>query len=160
MSVLSSGKTIRMGRLFPGGEGRALVVALDHGLVGSLPGIENLAESLESVLRGHPDGVVVSAGAMPYLAEQIRGRTSVILTIDTYLTSSVPRSTPSGEAHRMLAPVGDAPAMGPDGVKVFMVGGQSDLNSFADNVQRVDHVVRTCHLWGIPVIVEPTLWGS
>jgi DhnA family fructose-bisphosphate aldolase class Ia len=45
-------------------------------------------------------------------------------------------------------------------VKVFMVGGQADLGSYADNVQRVAQVVRACDRWGIPAIVEPTLWGS
>jgi DhnA family fructose-bisphosphate aldolase class Ia len=60
----------------------------------------------------------------------------------------------------LLAPAEDALAMGADAVKVFMIGGQSDLAGFADNVLRVAEVVRACDRWGIPVIVEPTLWGA
>jgi DhnA family fructose-bisphosphate aldolase class Ia len=157
---MSSGKTMRLGRLFASAGGRALVVALDHGLVGSLPGIENLPDTLAKVLPGHPDGVVVSAGAMPHLADQIRGRTSVILTIDTFLTSSIPRSSPTGEAHRMLAATEDALVLGADAVKVFMVGGQGDLGGLADNIVRVAQTARACERWGLPLIVEPTLWGN
>ena len=160
MSVLSSGKAMRLGRLFASDTGRAFIVALDHGLAGSLPGIENLPATLESVLRGHPDGVVVSAGAMPHLAERIRGQTGVILTIDTYLTSSIPRSNPTGESHRMLATVEDALSLGADAVKVFLVGGRSDLEGFADNVARVADAARACEEWGVPLIIEPTLWGG
>ena len=60
----------------------------------------------------------------------------------------------------MLASVEDALALGADAVKVFLVGGQADLSGFADNVARVAETARACERTGVPLIVEPTLWGQ
>jgi class I fructose-bisphosphate aldolase len=82
------------------------------------------------------------------------------LTLDTYLTSSIPRSTSMGEEHRILSSVEHAMALGADAVKVFLIGGQNSLPGFADNVEKVAQVGNACFRWGIPLIIEPTLWGE
>jgi DhnA family fructose-bisphosphate aldolase class Ia len=60
----------------------------------------------------------------------------------------------------MLASVEDALALGADAVKVFLVGGQAELAGFADNVTRLAKTARACQRTGVPLIVEPTLWGE
>lgn len=156
----SSGIVTRMGHLFHHADQRAFIVALDHGIVGNLPGIENLAGTLATVIDGEPDGIVVSAGAFPSLAKIINGKIGIILTLDTYLTSSIPRSNSMEEEHRLLSTVEHAMALGADAVKIFLVGGQKSLPGFADNVEKVAQVGNECLRWGIPLIVEPTLWGG
>jgi class I fructose-bisphosphate aldolase len=160
MKDQSCGKLTRLGRIFDHQSGRALVVALDHGLVGNLPGIEDLPSTLDKVVQAQPNAVVVSAGAMSRLSPTIRGQCGIILTIDTFLSSSIPRSDAMGEAHRLLASAEEALALGADAVKVFLIGGQEDLDAFADNVVRVGQTAQMCNRWGLPLIVEPTLWGS
>ena len=119
-----------------------------------------MPSTLAAVLEGDPDGILVSAGAFPSLAPMIKGKTGIILTLDTYLTSSIPRSNSMGEEHRLLASIEHAITLGADVVKVFLIGGRNSLSGFADNVEKVAQVGNTCFRWGIPLIVEPTLWGE
>jgi DhnA family fructose-bisphosphate aldolase class Ia len=160
MTLASPGKAVRLSHLFHPDTERTVIVALDHGLAGTRPGLEDLPAALEHVLRGRPDGIVLSAAALSHLAGRIRRRAGIVCTIDTFLTSSIPRAEPMGEAHRMLASVEGALALGADAVKVFLVGGQADLGGFADNVARVAETARACERTGVPLIVEPTLWGQ
>ncbi len=154
------GMATRMGHLFHSKDQRSFIVAMDHGLVGALPGIENLPNTLAAVLEGGPDGILVSVGAFPSVASVIKGKTGIILTLDTYLTSSIPRASSMGEEHRLLSSVDQALSLGADAVKVFLIGAQNSLKGFADNVEKVAQVGNACFRWGIPLIVEPTLWGA
>jgi class I fructose-bisphosphate aldolase len=160
MRFNSPGKITRYGRIFEPASNRTLIVALDHGLVGNLPGIENLPATLDRVLSGGPDGVVISAGAMTSLSERISGQTGIVLTIDTFLTTSIPRSESIGEIHKILCTAEEALCLGADAVKMFLIAGQEKLDTYADNVASIARTARSCEKLGVPLIVEPTLWGG
>jgi DhnA family fructose-bisphosphate aldolase class Ia len=49
--------------------------------------------------------------------------------------------------------------LGADGVKMLLIFGRESAAGHADNVERVAAVARACESWGVPLMVEPVLWG-
>ncbi len=57
------GKEIRLSKIINPQDGRAVVVAADHGfMLGVIPGVENLEFTLQNILKGKPDGILLSMG--------------------------------------------------------------------------------------------------
>lgn len=74
------GKVIRASHLFRS-DGRTLIVAMDHGMMGITKGIEVIADTIEKVIKGGADGVLINFGIARKLADRLAGRIGIVLSI-------------------------------------------------------------------------------
>ena len=135
---------------------------ISHGLGGVPAGLDDVRQRLGLILDGQPDGLILSAGLARALADDLtgRGRPALILTVDRPTGSTLPGKSSAGEAYRLIVPVEDAVRLGADAVKMVMIYGRQSAQVHADNVEAVAHVASECERWGIPLLLEPVLWGS
>jgi DhnA family fructose-bisphosphate aldolase class Ia len=158
----SSGKSIRLGRLFRGDTGRSVIVAIDHGIGGAPEGLANLVGDMSKMLEGRPDGLILSAGALRRLAPVLAGREGpgILVTADYGGGNTLPGGGGGrGEQYRLLLGIEDALRLGADGVKVVLVFGRESLQVHSENVAAIATLARAADSWGVPVLVEPVLWG-
>jgi DhnA family fructose-bisphosphate aldolase class Ia len=141
--------------------GRSVFVALDHGLHwGVYEGFEDPGELLDRVLEAGPDGVL---GSVPFL-RRYRDRLEshnayTIGTLDVLYDSTLPGDSENAEIHTQAFDVEDA-AQVADAAKVALVYGREDPSVLQSNIEFVASAATACRKAGIPLIVEPTLWGQ
>jgi class I fructose-bisphosphate aldolase len=157
----SPGKSIRLGRLFQRETRRSVIVAIDHGIGGAPDGLVELVPHAAAMLEGEPDGLILTAGALRRLAPVLAGRRGpgILVAVDYSGGSTVPGSPSRGEQHRLLLGIEEALRLGADGVKALLVFGRESLEIHADNVAAITSLARAADLWGVPLLVEPVLWG-
>ena len=162
MGPSSAGKTVRMARLFRA-DRRSLTLALDHPKArGMIRGLRDVGEILDWALGPATDAVLMNPGMFRRHAHRWRDRSAsgVILALDIHFEGSIPGERLGRQAYRMLSTIGEAVALGADAVKVVLVFGRSDLEVHASNYEAVSAVVRESDAWGMPVMIEPVLWGD
>ncbi len=159
---MNTGKQIRLGHLFDSTSGNTVIIAIDHGLGGVPGGLERVRERLGQILDGRPDGLILSAGLARCTADLLsgRGKPALIITVDRPTGSTLPGKPATGEDYRLIVPVEDAVRLGADAVKMVMSYGRADARIHADNVQAVAQVASECERWGMPLLLEPVLWGQ
>src|SRR6056297_3136661 len=119
--------------------GNAVVVALDHGLsLGASDGFKNPVETIDKVLAGEPDGVLVG----PHMARHYQDRfeeadVDIVVTADVVTWSTSP-----GRDHDkdLWTPAFDAEFLAeldPVGVKTVLVFGRDDTEVFRRNVEYI-----------------------
>lgn len=151
-----------VGKLLDTPSGNSVVVALDHGLsLGAPEGFENPLETLEKVISGGADAVLVG----PHFARQYQDRLSdagveVVLTADVVTWSTNP-----GREHDvdLWTPAFDAELLkdlDPAGVKTVLVFGRDDKDLFQKNIKYVAELAEDLRGTGIPLVVEPVMWGQ
>ncbi len=162
MLYANSGKILRWGRLLSSGTDRSVIIAVDHGLLGTTPGLVNFERALRKVPPGGPDGLLISPGMLARYAHLLQGRErpGIVVTLDAFIHATLPNRGQRGEDYRLIASVEDAVRMGADAVKMVLIFGREQVEVHADNVEEVARVARQCEVWGIPLMVEPTLWGT
>ena len=142
--------------------GNAVVVALDHGLsLGSPDGFDNPNETLDKVLAGEPDAVLVG----PHFARHYQDRlqeagVDVVLTADVVTWSTSPGRD---DGEDLWTPAFDAEfleELDPVGVKVVLVFGRDDNETFRKNVEYIGELAEDLRGTGIPLVVEPVMWGE
>lgn len=142
--------------------GNAVVVALDHGLsLGAPAGFETPEETLEKVLQGNPDAVLVG----PHFARHYQSRlqeanVEVVLTADVVTWSTSP-----GREHGedLWTPAFDSEflrELDPVGVKTVLVFGRDDNETFRRNVEYVADLAHELRGTDVPLVVEPVMWGE
>lgn len=142
--------------------GRAVIVAMDHGIgSGAVRGLESPAGVLEEVLGGTPDAVLLG----PHLARLVRPRLHDAampfwVTLDAYSASTVPGRDDAQELHVVIAAPALARDLGASGVKALLVFGQRDAAAYVDNVRAVAMLSEQAHQVGLPLMVETVLWGA
>ncbi len=156
-----SGKTIRLNRLFDARSHRSVTVAVDHGIGGVPAGLERPREMIAALLEGEPDGLIVTPGWLKSGADLFtgRGRPALFAAADVAPGATAPGGSGGGEEYRLMAQVEDLLRLGADGVKMLLIFGRESAAAHADNVERVAAVARSCEAWGVPLMVEPVLWG-
>ena len=142
--------------------GNAVVVALDHGLsLGAPDGFENPASTLDRVLDGDPDGVLVG----PHFARRYGDRlqsagVDVIVTADVVTWSTSPGRDDGEDLWTPAFPIELLRDLEPAGVKVVLVFGRDDTETFRRNVEFVAKLAEELRGTGVPLVVEPVMWGS
>lgn len=157
----STGYAIRLGRLFNSETGRSFITAIDHGVTIGVPaGAENITTTLETVISGGPDAVLVSPGTIEKTGQLFarRGSPSPIVRCDWIIND--PYINDLGEGYRVLISPSQALALGADAAVMFLMIGAGDGALFADNVRAVAQAAQEAHGAGIPLIVEVVLWGT
>jgi class I fructose-bisphosphate aldolase len=107
-SMSSAGATMksyRLNRLFNAASGRCLDVAIDHGFFnqpGFLTGIEDIGQSVRTVVAAAPDAIQLTCGQARHL-QNISGRQKPSLVLRTDLANVYGRELPSAVLSGMIA---------------------------------------------------------
>ncbi|EZQ10858.1 aldolase [Candidatus Acidianus copahuensis] len=149
-----SGLNIRMRRLFQ--NGKAFVVALDHGLVmGPLKGIEDPIPLVEK-LSNYPDALQMTPAMLKRVEENFYSRSSpmLIARLDTANVWRKEKKFSSGY-YSLVYSVKDAVEAGADAVVTYLVVGYGEDEVEGYNIERISLARKEAHEYGIPFIVEP-----
>jgi len=156
------GKIIRLSKIFNEKTGNSLIVALDHGLfLGPIPGLTSPTETLQKIISGNPDAVVITPGQVKSCLPSFLGKEapSLILRLDwTNLFRNV--LSPETGLETLIASVEDAMRYGADAVISFLFIGYAKDEAEAINIQNVSKIARECEKYSIPFVVESMARGS
>lgn len=131
---LNYGKIARLENIFHN-DGRALIVAMDHGLTGVLAGLEKIEIIADKVIEGGADGLLVTPSAAKYLIKKgKKKRSSIILSI------------PYDIKYVELAVKLDA-----DAVKTTYFG---PIPIGQQHMKLIWKISQACDEWGMPHMVE------
>lgn len=148
--------------LFDTDSGNAVVVALDHGLgLGAVEGIDDPGATLDAVLAGEPDGVLVG----PHFARRFADRfdaagVDVLVTADVVTFSTRPGHDEGMDVWTRPFDVDTLLDLDPVGVKVVLVFGREDRRLFERNVDAIAELADELRGTGVPLVVEPVQWGT
>lgn len=128
-------------------DGRALIVACDHGMIsGPDRGIEQMEQTLGAVIAGGVDAVMASYGTARRFAGLL-SRVGLVLRIDGAGTVLGPMDGPGAQFYT----VEDALRLGADALCVTAFPGSAVEEPTLEVLARV---IRQAHAWGIPVMAE------
>ena len=127
------GKFLRLGHVVKS-DGRTLIVALDHGMMGITQGIEDIQEVIAKVIAGGADAILVNLGVARKVAETVKGKIAVVLTI------------PYDPKYVELAA-----KLGVDAVKTTYFG---PIPLSEEKYNQFSAIGRACEEWGMPYIAE------
>ena len=147
----STGKEIRLRRLFSGG--KALVVAMDHGVSsGPVAGLEDIRKAVANVAKGGATGVVLHKGVVRFAKDYFDERLALIL----HLSASTSLST-QADRKVLVTEVEEAIAHGADAISVHVnLGGDDDDRMLAD----LGATARGCSRFGLPLLAMMYPRGS
>ncbi len=147
----------RLSRLL-GDDGRCLDVAIDHGVFaepGFLPGIENMAKAVETVVRAAPDAVQLGPGHADLLQSRPgRSKPALVLRVDVTNVYGAVLSPPPW-CELVGDPLEEALRLDAAAVVVFLVEvpGHADLHRAC--VANLVRLAPECRRFGMPLMVEP-----
>ncbi len=108
----SVGKTIRMNRIFRE-DGRALMVAINHGLaLGATKGIERMPLLLPEIMKGNPDAFTIHKGTAMRNMDVFAGRAALVMKSTNATRFFHPEETPISTVEEALRLGADAIAIG------------------------------------------------
>lgn len=142
---MHAGKSIRMERIFNRNTQRALIVPMDHGVsCGPMPGLENMADTVNEVAEGGANAVLGHKGLVR--CGHRKGGRDVGLIM--HLSSSTDLS-PLENRKTLTASVEDALRHGADGVSIHVnLGDPSEAEMLAD----FGRVAHDAEQWGMPLL--------
>jgi len=140
----------------------AVVVAIDHGLHwGSYEDFADPEATLRKLLEANVDGILAG---VPFLErfESVIDDYDVhrIATLDLLHTSTIPGGDDGTEIHTQVFSPEAAVRAGADATKMALVYGRSEPAVLAGNLEFVADAAEACNEVGLPLVVEPTLWGQ
>jgi class I fructose-bisphosphate aldolase len=153
----SPGVELRTHRVLHAQTGRAVIVAIDHGLfIGPLPGVERSADCIERLLPGHPDAIQMTPGITRANIGRFFGKDkpAVVVRLDA---TNIWRKKPAPVEgyYARVATVRDAVQLGADAVVTFLFAGYDTDAQEADNLEALGVMAADARDMGIPFIVEP-----
>jgi DhnA family fructose-bisphosphate aldolase class Ia len=137
------------------------VAAIDHGVTLGVPqGAEQAIETIDRVIQGEPDAILISPGMLDKAGHLFahRGAPAAIARCDFIINH--PYVDDLGEGYRQLLTPSEALALGADAMILFLMVGAKEGDMFADNVRTVAASAQEAHRIGLPLIVEAVLWGT
>jgi class I fructose-bisphosphate aldolase len=156
------GKAARIARLLDPASGRSVIIPVDHGIVmGAVEGLRDPLAVLERLIALRIDGTLLTPGlwkaAAPLFAR--RDAPARVLTADLPLSSTLPGESSAFTENDVVASVEFALRHAFDAVKVILLWGLERPKQMA-NLKLVGHIAEQCDRSGLPLMVEPVLWGS
>ena len=155
-------KQLRMNRLMDQTSGKTVMVAMDHGQGGVKPGLAHPEKLIRTIVEAKPDALLLSAGmarTYNYLFGH-KDSPALVISSDFILGSTVPQTPGALEVLRQSISVEEAVRLGADAIKALLVFGNDSICAQADNQQYITRLAEECNKWNLPLIVEPTTWGS
>lgn len=138
--------TRRLNRIFQP-DGRALIVAFDHGLIdGPAKGMEQPAATLAQIVAGGADAILTSYGTAARFAREI-APLGLILRLDGGGTKL---GAMDGQG-ALFYSVADALRLGADAVAVSAFPGSPKEEA---TLETLAGVIGEAHAWGLPVMAE------
>lgn len=126
--------------------GRALIVAFDHGLIdGPIPGLERPGETLAQIVAGGADAVLTSFGVAARFAREL-APVGLVLRLDGGGTK-LGKIGPGAQFHTVEA----ALRLGADAVVVSAFPGAAHEEA---TLRTLAAVIDEAHAWGLPVMAE------
>jgi len=142
---LSLGKGIRIERLFDRKSKRTIIVPMDHGLtVGTIKGLENLADIVDKVAIGGANAVLMHSGMVGAGHRQYGQDIGLIIHL-----SGATSLTPNPDRKVLVCSVERALKMGADGVSIHINIGADEE---PEMLQDAHNVVESSREWGLPLI--------
>ena len=143
MPIQSVGKSLRLRRILH--DGRAVVVAMDHGnAAGAVRGIERPAELVKQLAPAGADAILVTPGILEQVCEHV-GEMAILLRIDGCVSPLV------GGPMRVFVDVEQAVALGADAVVMNATLGAPFEG---EELEKVGSVASESRTWGMPVVAE------
>ena len=141
--VSSTGKQIRLRRLFAGG--KALIIAMDHGVSnGPIAGLEDIRTAVAQVAKGGATGVVLHKGVVRFAQDAFDERLALIL----HLSASTNLSTRT-DRKVIVTQVDEAISYGADAISIHVnLGGEDDPGMLED----FGAVAAACDRLGMPLL--------
>lgn len=128
-------------------DGRALIVAFDHGLIdGPAKGMEQPATTLAEIVAGGADAILTSFGVATRFAKEIASL-GLILRLDGGGTKLGVMGGSSGQFYT----IEDALRLGADAVAVSAFPGSAKEEA---TLKVLAEVIGQAHAWGLPVMAE------
>lgn len=159
----STGKRIRLNRIFRTPGSRALIVAYDHALqLGPIEGTENPAAQVARFVEAGVDGILMSLGCLRECADAlaVARPPAVIARLDWTNVWYRDGAARSGEFRSCLvASVEDALRYGADAVVTYMFLGSGDPAVDAAEVAKNAQVAQACDRFGLPHVIESMARG-
>lgn len=149
----TTGASVRLARLFDGGQ-NAVVVAIDHGLyMGPLPGLENLPEAVGNL--GGADAILLTSGMAQHCQAAFarRGAPAMILRLNWASNYASIWNYQHSHSVPMLS-VDEAIAQGADIVLASLTLRNPDEAEDSGNVETFSAFVSQKRTLGIPLIGE------
>jgi len=138
--------TRRINRIFRP-DGRALIVAMDHGLLdGPCPGLENPGETIAKIVAGGADAVLTSYGVARRFAREL-APVGLILRADGGSTSLGTGDGPGA----LFFKVESALRLGADALAVTAFPGAPHEATTLENLAAL---VEAAHTWGLAILGE------
>ncbi|MBN2517660.1 MAG: class I fructose-bisphosphate aldolase family protein [Candidatus Altiarchaeota archaeon] len=140
-----SGKQIRMERILNRRDGRTIIIPMDHGItVGPIPGLEDMAEAVDAVVKGGADAVLMHKGMVGSGHRGYGGDVGLIV----HLSGSTSKG-PDPNAKRIVTTVEQAVKLGADAVSIHInVGSDTE----AEMLQDLGMVAEAADEWGMPLL--------
>jgi fructose-bisphosphate aldolase/2-amino-3,7-dideoxy-D-threo-hept-6-ulosonate synthase len=138
---MNQGKTRRLNRIFRP-DNRTVIVPMDHGVsIGPVKGIENMQDTVNRLLKGGADAVVVHKGIAKHVAVDGAG---LIVHL-----SAISNLTPNCQNKVQVCTVQEAVRLGADAVSVHINIGAQDECSMLITLGRV---ADECDHYGMPLL--------
>jgi len=141
------GKIARFRRLLNPRTGRMYIVPIDHGAVlGPIEGIVDVKDTIDKVVRGGADSLLINRGIMRYCMVEHLGRVGVILRISSnnFLSPEFPFET-------VVASVEEALRLGADAVAFTVnVGEEGDI----EGLRLFGAIADACAQYSMPLLGE------
>lgn len=141
-----SGKDIRLKRLMNPNSDRICVFPMDHGTtLGPIDGIQNYVETLDQVIDGGADAVVVHKGLLKKV-----GRHPKLIGANYIMHASVSTIlSPNPGEKSIVATVEEAVQLGADAVSIHVNLG---VESEAKMIKDFGEIEASCSKWGMPLL--------
>jgi DhnA family fructose-bisphosphate aldolase class Ia/Fe-S-cluster-containing hydrogenase component 2 len=166
---MKTGLQNRMDRLFNRhGDGRAICVAADHGYMSDVtPNVVNLRSTVEAIIAGGVDGILLAPGQALRLAPLFKGRNGPALIVrsdwmnmprlgTSNVTNAVPQRLLLNEK---VITAEQALSLGATAITIYLFQGYSDKVE-AIGIDKCARFVNECRRAGLPCIIEPLAYGG
>lgn len=156
-----TGTALRLSQLRNAKSGRLVIIAFDHGGSGVAPGGGHVLDLLNGLCGSRADGLLLGPGLAKHAGAQLSrpGAPRLIQAVDAPIFSVLPGEHGPLLGHHRLVSALSALRAGATMIKVLLPVGLDSAARFADSLGLVAGVVEEAHGLGLPVMVEPALWG-
>lgn len=157
-----NGIALRVSQLLNPATGRSVIVAFDHGGSGVPKGGADLASILESVAGSGAEGLLVGPGVARLAASRLArpGAPRLIVSLDAPIFSPLPGEHGKLKDHVRVATPEYALHLGATAAKVLLPVGFASAEQLGRSVELLRTIAMDCHRIGLPLMVEPALWGE
>ncbi len=155
------GRAIRVSKLLNPVTKRSVIVAFDHGGTGVPKGGADVRSILTAIGASPAEGVLIGCGnARAYAAEFARpDAPALVIAIDGPVFSSVCGDHGKLVEQSRHASPAYALKLGATAAKILLPVGTEHIAPFRRGVELVREAVMACEDVGLPLMVEPALWG-